>query len=102
MKHDRMIEQVIETRWNRCLITVYELLPGFFCFPGKGGQTLARLDPIKIRTALYKQELTQSGLARKVGLCRGTISAACRGASTADSTAEKIAEGLNMTISELS
>lgn len=60
-----------------------------------------RIDRIKLKTALIKQDLRQSQLADATGLSKGTIAGVANGKSCSLKTAEKIAEALNIPLEKL-
>lgn len=60
-----------------------------------------RLDRIKLKTALLQSDMKQYELAEKTGLARNTINAICGGKACTEATAEKIAAGLGVKLSDL-
>ena len=60
-----------------------------------------RLDRIKLKTALLQADMKQYELAEKTGLTRNTINAVCGGKGCTEDTANKIAAGLGVELSEL-
>lgn len=60
-----------------------------------------RIDRIKFRTELLKQEITQTQLAKQVGVTRATINNIACGKSCRDDVACKIAKILGVDISEI-
>lgn len=60
-----------------------------------------KLDSIKVRTEMFKQDLTQIEMAKRTGFSRMTIGRICNGGSCNTSTAKAIAEALGATVEDL-
>lgn len=60
-----------------------------------------RIDRVKFATVLAREDISSQELARRAGLSRVTISSVKSGRSCTRSTAEKIASGLRVDLSEL-
>lgn len=60
-----------------------------------------RIDRVKFATVLAREDISSQELARRAGLSRVTISGVKSGRSCTRSTAEKIASGLRVDLSEL-
>ncbi len=60
-----------------------------------------RLDAVKVVSALKEKDMRQKDLIHKTGISRNTISAICNRKSCSEATAQKIAEALDMDLSEL-
>lgn len=60
-----------------------------------------RIDRVKFAAALVRSGLNGNQLAEKAGLSRGTITAVRTGKSCSKETADKLALGLGVPVSEL-
>ena len=60
-----------------------------------------RLNILKLRGVMLREEMTQTDLAEKAGLSRPTVNAICCGRGCKLETGVKIAEALGVTVEEL-
>ena len=60
-----------------------------------------RIDAVKLRTVLYQKGLTQGDLVKLSGVSRATVNAVATGKNCSRSTAERIANALDMKLEEL-
>lgn len=57
-----------------------------------------KLRTIKVRSLMYRNEVTQTALAEKTGVSRRTVSLVCNGKSCSQQTAQKIADALGVNL----
>lgn len=60
-----------------------------------------RIDAIKLRSELFKKNMTQTELSKRANVSRPVISSVCRGSSCSKETADKIANVLGLPVNEL-
>lgn len=60
-----------------------------------------KLDKIKVKMELVKNEMTQEKLSEQCGISRVTIGRACNGSNCHNNTAQAIAKALNVPIESL-
>ena len=60
-----------------------------------------RIDRAKFAAALVRADLNGTRLAEKAGVSRGTVTAVRSGKSCSTETAEKLAAGLGVTVSDI-
>lgn len=60
-----------------------------------------RIDRVKFAAALARADLNGNQLAEKAGVSRGTVTAVRTGKSCSKETADKLATGLGVSVSEL-
>lgn len=60
-----------------------------------------RINDESIRLILYRKGLTQTELSKRSGFSRNTICSICSGKSCSESTAQKIADALEVDVNEI-